>query len=252
MTTPDAIEPISAYRGWRVTGTGLLQSWYEDSLWPGGEMRRAERNVCTGDDGDEHPGRAPDEDCICGLYGMFRLEDVVSQIGLLKGWQDPPDYRYAIGRAEYWGKTIIGTHGLRAEFARAVEVFPFWPGINYERLGVSIGPPLMDMLEIDHEVLFLGGPIDGLRVNTATADLLEEGRIDLLQGEAVRIGGDIVRGLFRWLADNLPRYRRIERRAFVCVAELPERHPRESLILAGDEFTDLLEQAAAGVSEPSS
>jgi len=245
MRIPDGIEPVSAYRAWRVVSPGLLASILDhEFLWPTGEAVRATTALCRSEFGDFHPGseEPPADDCVCGLYGLDRLEDVVAQVGM--GDPRGEGDGFVVGRAEFWGKVVLAEDGLRAEYARPVEVFPFWPEIDHERLGLRVGPPLLDFFAGAGEVVFLGGPLCGMCVSHQTADRLSAAWDGELRDEAVDFAGEAVRGLFRWFDANFSLYYRVGDRAFLPDYEKREPQPRDTLILEGRDFVDLLEEVA--------
>lgn len=122
FAVPDAIEPIVAWRFWRVgSGDRLLRSLTgRHQRWEPGralearcrfdDVDRSEwrYQVVSGFSPDPHP--APAEGCTCGLYAARSLEHLRAQplFGLS---------RTVVGQVSLWGKVIPGQHGFRAQFA---------------------------------------------------------------------------------------------------------------------------------------
>lgn len=150
ITVPDGIEPIRAYRGWKVEewrGMVRLKSFTQDVDWPVDgpvtatcradrswmpilHMMRAWQTVTTTNttntgevvavtDPEDDPllhRKAPSPQCVCGVWGVA------------DPWKIKPyDHEWAsekaiVGVVELWGKVIVGTSGWRAEYARPVEI----------------------------------------------------------------------------------------------------------------------------------
>lgn len=122
FSVPDAIEPVVAWRYWRLgAGDGLLRSLTgRHQPWAPG---RAFEARCRFDDVDRSewryqlvggfspdPHPAPHEGCTCGLYAARSLDDLRGQplFGLS---------RMVVGQVSLWGKVIPGQFGYRAQFA---------------------------------------------------------------------------------------------------------------------------------------
>lgn len=129
-SAPDAIEPIRAFRVWRVSGEGRslrLRSWAKDTIWE----RRTLQAYCA-----RHP--APDLHCTCGIYAKksFRTSPYAT-----KG----PDL---LGIVQLYGRVVLATEGYRAEFARIIELWPTHHQIEMvaelaERYGVRVSDNLL-------------------------------------------------------------------------------------------------------------
>lgn len=61
--------------------------------------------------------QAPDPDCRCGIYGSLNLENLRRQYS---------EALFMVAVIASEGKTIIGTRGLRTEFARVVAFWTPW------------------------------------------------------------------------------------------------------------------------------
>jgi hypothetical protein len=66
---PDYINPIVAYRGWRINEGGLLRAMISDDFWIPLELKTAEcRNTSIYI--NKHTGVCPQENCVCGIYAF--------------------------------------------------------------------------------------------------------------------------------------------------------------------------------------
>lgn len=110
-TTRSTVEPIEAWRLWRVDELDKkspLRSWSMTShklkSWPAGRRNEA---ICSGYYGsDPHHWKVPHINHGCGLYGSLRPSR---------------DYRLSTltvkGRVYLWGRVIRHEKGWRAQFA---------------------------------------------------------------------------------------------------------------------------------------
>lgn len=146
MTTPDAIEPIRAYRAWVVKGNGELRSTSYSTTW--------ERDMtadCTRGKGEvririviskagqvtssnlmesiEHdvPHEAPSEYCACGLYACNKIEWVKHCNTHLWLRQGDVDFDLgngvAVGVVELSGRIFAYERGYRAQYAKIVGLY---------------------------------------------------------------------------------------------------------------------------------
>jgi hypothetical protein len=169
VTVPDFIEPLEAWRVWRVgmrDGRLALQSAYADAPWEPGvplcaTCARRRRSV-------RRPWRtellhhvAPDITCSCGIYGVRSFAAarwyLESQAIL-----NPADR--VIGRVALWGEVVVGQWGWRASFAYPLELFvPV-------RMLVQRGSWRRTRLEVDEVVLALESyrvPVDVFQTDAA-------------------------------------------------------------------------------------
>lgn len=147
MTVPDAIEEVVGYRRWKVSGTSL-HSTGTNQIWTPG----VNEAVCVANSAREtvlanspegpvvveraNPlhGLVPSETCNCGFWLLPSIADVrahpsqsrpsVSSLGSLfystfaniypDRYEDP---RFIYGRVKGWGRTVVGSHGWRCEYA---------------------------------------------------------------------------------------------------------------------------------------
>jgi hypothetical protein len=128
FTVPDFVEPLEAWRVWRVgrrEGRVALQSAFADAPWEPGvplsaTCSKRRRSV-------RRPWRmetschvAPHLACSCGIYGVRSLAAarwyLESQAVL-----GPADR--VIGRVALWGDVVVSEWGWRASFAYPIELF---------------------------------------------------------------------------------------------------------------------------------
>jgi hypothetical protein len=117
MRVPDAIEPVLAWRAWRVVGPAdarRLGSVVREMAWP---VRSPALAVCEepfwrrlgGPAARLHA--APHLGCACGIYASREPAEAFRQVA-------PPSRRsaaVAIGQVRLWGSVVEGPHGWRAE-----------------------------------------------------------------------------------------------------------------------------------------
>jgi hypothetical protein len=121
FAVPDAIEPITGWRYWRVSSNGRLASLTgPHPRWSPGKPMRARCRYLDADPDDTRyqligyydrdPHRAPGEACTCGIYATRTLDRLRGHpfLGLRRG---------VVGEVALWGKVIPGTNGYRAESA---------------------------------------------------------------------------------------------------------------------------------------
>lgn len=119
--TPDLIEPVVAFRSWRVVDGGL-RSVYLPVFW-------TERDVtatCMGDEAPDAdasrsapPGHsAPDRGCTCGVYAYYGPDMNFPTV----------DYRGVVGIVSLWGSIELHEEGMRAQHARveALALYSRW------------------------------------------------------------------------------------------------------------------------------
>jgi hypothetical protein len=124
---PDLIEPVEAWRAWRVgmrQGRVVLLSLFAETVWEPGVPLAA---VCTqGHRSRWRPWRiypndhtAPDLECDCGIYGV---QSVAAARTYLKSPTLFRDER-VIGRVALWGTVVEGSRGWRGSRAYPLELF---------------------------------------------------------------------------------------------------------------------------------
>lgn len=119
-TVPDMIEPIVAYRTWRVENEGRLRSLYADKLsddwavWQPGEPYHA---VCRRHD-------APHRDCSCGVYAVKDLSNVATTSAI---WST-----LVVGEVALWGRIVEHERGYRAQYARPRRLAVLVPDVSVD------------------------------------------------------------------------------------------------------------------------
>lgn len=123
---PDAIEPVRAWRAWRIaqTADGLrLQSitFPGTTYWPARERMVAE---CRRTASIKRCLASPKTDCSCGIYAARTVADARPYVN---SWNLSREYAaekpvgatvwLAIGRVDLWGKVIEHDQGWRAQYA---------------------------------------------------------------------------------------------------------------------------------------
>ncbi len=142
--TPDLIEPVVAFRSWRVVD-GALRSVYLPVFW-------TERDVtatCMGSEApDAHaprsapPGHsAPDRGCTCGVYAYYEPDMNFSTV----------DYRGVIGIVSLWGTIELHDAGMRAEHARveALALYSRWTTRQIEAVREVTRDLGVDLVDLD-------------------------------------------------------------------------------------------------------
>lgn len=103
---PDLIEPIVAWRLWRIAGGGSLESVGLPLRWPEQEAVSA---ICPFGPYHASSHEAPVWSCSCGLYGVKRPEALAGALGSCGD--------LVLGLVSLWGRVIEAPHGYRAQFA---------------------------------------------------------------------------------------------------------------------------------------
>ena len=132
---PDFVEPIEAWRAWRVSmcqGRIVLQSLFAGSIW---EPLVPLVASCTGGHRSRWaPWRktpndhaAPELECCCGIYG-------VQSVAVARSYLETPpllsrDDR-VIGRVALWGDVVEGPSGWRASHGYPIELYLPTPTIG--------------------------------------------------------------------------------------------------------------------------
>jgi hypothetical protein len=126
---PDLIEPVVAFRAWRVL-EGRLLSPYIPCRWDGPVMHAtcfpANRALTFGRGWLAAPHESPHPACKCGIYAYHR-PGVQAYFG---------EWEWVEGIVTVWGRIEVHADGLRAEHAR-VEALAGRPAIA-AGLGVDV------------------------------------------------------------------------------------------------------------------
>jgi hypothetical protein len=111
---PDAVGTVAAWRFWRNCDDAGLRSIAQEAVWVPGKAQHAtclRHNPFVAIRDDVHA--APAEQCVCGIYALSRLADVLAEY-------DVDDGAFAsavLGEVRLWGVTYEGPRGIRAEYA---------------------------------------------------------------------------------------------------------------------------------------
>lgn len=154
---PDLIEPVVAFRGWRVVDEGL-RSVYLPVLWTGREMSAA----CLASESPDAeaprsaaPGHAaPDRGCTCGVYAYYEPDRNFPTV----------DYRGVAGIVSLWGAIELHEEGMRAEHARveALALYSRWSTRQIEAVravAADLGVDLVDLDDIVEAARRYGRPV---------------------------------------------------------------------------------------------
>jgi hypothetical protein len=108
---PDLVEPVAAFRAWRIVGEALL-SPYIPARWDGRIMHAecfpANRRLEFGHGWVAEPHRSPHPHCRCGIYAYHRPGT--------RTWFG--EFDWVEGVVACWGRIEAHATGLRAEVAR--------------------------------------------------------------------------------------------------------------------------------------
>lgn len=144
---PDVLEPIIAFRTWRVAA-GELRSPFVPQRWDGGVVTahchrgdpvpfRWAADLLPFEHASPHPG------CRCGIHAYFEPRSAVSGV----------DFRRVLGIVAVWGRMEIHAEGVRAEFAtiEALGVSPAWS--SWHRDAVAGIADALDVALVDEDAL---------------------------------------------------------------------------------------------------
>jgi hypothetical protein len=147
---PDLIEPVVAFRAWRVIDDRLL-SPYIPCRWEGPVMHAqcypANRALVFGRGWLDAPHEPPHPDCQCGIYAYHR-PGVQAYYG---------EWEWVEGVVSLWGRIEAHRDGLRAQHAR-VCALARKPG-PVERIAARIGVELVDRDGLRDEAARFGAPL---------------------------------------------------------------------------------------------
>lgn len=155
---PDLVEPVIAFRTWRVID-GELASPYLPQRWDAGvAVARCHR-------GD--PGRfrhadellafehlSPDPQCRCGIHAYLEPRAAVAGV----------DFRRVLGIVAVWGHVELHPGGLRAQFAqiRALGASPGWSSwhrADVAAIALRLEVPLLEEQALEAAAPEFGSPL---------------------------------------------------------------------------------------------
>jgi hypothetical protein len=154
MRAPDLVEPVVAFRAWRVID-GRLLSPYIPCRWDGPVMHAecfpANRTLEFGRGWLAAPHASPHPKCRCGIYAYHR-PGTQSYFG---------EWEWLEGVVTVWGRIEAYDAGLRAEHAR-VEALAR-PGDRDDRsaraIAARLGVDLIDRAELSEAAAAYGAPM---------------------------------------------------------------------------------------------
>jgi hypothetical protein len=124
--SPDLIDPVIAFRSWRVVDGELVSPFVEQRWGAEVVVARCHRGSADtfryADDVLPYEHSSPHPDCRCGIHAYFEPRSAVSGV----------DYRGVLGLAALWGRIEVHPAGLRAQYARvqALGSSPSWSGLQ--------------------------------------------------------------------------------------------------------------------------
>lgn len=139
---PDLVEPVVAFRTWRVADGELVSPYLPQRWGPGVVEARCVRadparfrhggGLLGGEHVSPHPA------CRCGIHAYLEPRSAVAGI----------DFRRVLGIVVVWGVVELHREGLRAQFAavRALGTSPAWSGWHrrdVEAIAERFGVPLL-------------------------------------------------------------------------------------------------------------
>jgi hypothetical protein len=171
FTVPDFIEPLEAWRVWRVSthdGRVTLHSAFADAPWEPGvplsatcvKQHRSRRRPWRMESSRHN---APEFGCTCGIHGV---RSFAAARWYLEGQPAASQGDRVIGRVALWGDVVVSQWGWRASFAYPLELFVPMPMLAQRGLARGIRS------QIDEVVLELESyavPVDVLHPDLALA-----------------------------------------------------------------------------------
>jgi len=144
MRAPDLIEPVAAFRNWRLV-EGVLWSPYSPVAWS--EPVMCARCLAV-------PHRAPAPDCDCGLSAYLEPQTRFPTV----------DFRGVTGIVTLWGHVEVHAEHVRAEYARiaALAVYQRWSARQrtaVEAVAARLGADLVDLHEQAEAAELYGGTL---------------------------------------------------------------------------------------------
>jgi hypothetical protein len=150
VEAPDLIEPVVAFRKWRVVD-GRLRSLYEPIFWLD-PMQQAE---CRAQNRGNPPHEAPRSGCSCGIYASHTPDYEFPTI----------DYRGVSGIVTAWGNLEVDAEGIRAEWVQveALSIYEHWAKRQRDAVlavAESLGSDVIDLYDLEAAVKRYGVRLD--------------------------------------------------------------------------------------------
>ena len=141
---PDLIEPIVAFRSWRVVD-GRLRSVHLPEFWTQRDMT-ARCLYADAPDADAPRAAAarhasPDRGCTCGIYAYYEPDLNFPTV----------DHRGVAGIVSVWGAVEVHDEGMRAEHARveALALYSRWTTRQIEAVRSVASELDVDIVDLD-------------------------------------------------------------------------------------------------------
>jgi hypothetical protein len=139
VEAPDLIEPVVAFRKWRVVD-GRLRSLYEPIYW----LDPLQRACCRAAHRDSPPHAAPRSGCTCGIYASHEPDYEFPTV----------DYRGVSGIVTAWGNIEVHDDGIRAEWVQveALSIYERWATRQSDAVRTvaeSLGSDVIDLCDLE-------------------------------------------------------------------------------------------------------
>jgi hypothetical protein len=136
---PDLIEPVVAFRKWRVVD-GRLRSLYEPIYW----LDPLQRASCRAANRDNPPHAAPHSGCTCGIYASHEPDYEFPTV----------DYRGVSGIVTAWGNIEVHDDGIRAEWVQveALSIYERWGRRQIDAVRTvaeDLGSDVIDLCDLE-------------------------------------------------------------------------------------------------------
>jgi hypothetical protein len=139
VEAPDLIEPVVAFRKWRVVD-GRLRSLYEPIYW----FEPMQRADCRAANRDSPPHSAPHSGCTCGIYASHEPDYEFPTV----------DYRGVSGIVTAWGGIEVHDDGIRAEWVQveALSIYRRWTRRQIDAVRTvaeDLGSDVIDLYDLE-------------------------------------------------------------------------------------------------------
>lgn len=158
---PDLIEPVVAFRKWRVVD-GRLRSLREPVFW----LDSLQRAECRAHHRGSPPHEAPKPGCTCGIYASFEPDYHFPTV----------DYRGVSGIVTAWGNVDVCADGLRAQWVQveALSTYDRWGARQTDvvrAVAEELGLDLVDLPDLEAAAGRYGARLDPrlLEIDRSTA-----------------------------------------------------------------------------------
>jgi hypothetical protein len=150
VEAPDLIEPVVAFRKWRVVD-GRLRSLYEPIFW----LDPMQQAGCRAANRANPSHAAPHSGCTCGIYASHQPDYEFPTI----------DYRGVSGIVTAWGNIEVHDDGIRAEWVQveALSVYDRWAKRQIDAVRTvaeDLGSDVIDLYDLEAAVGQYGVRLD--------------------------------------------------------------------------------------------